>query len=72
MKYYAIARRENITYGQGVYIDELHIAPINAYGGDMGFYPIFENRETAESYLKNLRNQSLVLIELEVYASNKS
>lgn len=73
MKYYAIGRRESVTYGHGMFGEETLITHINAYGGEMGFHPIFENRNDANDYIFSLENNyNLFPVELEVFDKNKN
>ena len=73
MKYYAIGRKENVTYGHGSFGEETHITHINAYGGDMNFHPIFISRNDANDYIISLENNhNLFPVELKLFDKNRS
>ncbi len=68
MTYFAIGKKENVTYGHGSYGEEIHITHICAYLGDMRFHPLFENKEDAKKYIKGLKNNDgLFPVELNVF-----
>lgn len=70
MKYYAIGKEENKTYGHGDFGKEIHICPKNAYMGDTSFHPIFKTKDEAENYMENLEsNYDLKVVELLVDAT---
>jgi hypothetical protein len=70
MEYYAIGKKTNVTYGHGSSGDEIQITHKNAYGGDMSFHPLFENKKDAQKYINGLENgYNLLPVKLDVHES---